>query len=269
MTLAGSSAHMGALDPAHWLWIAGLSSVRTLAALALVPVFASHTVPALVRTATAMAVSAPVIWRNLGVTMVNDLGLGALATLFAKEAAIGLVIGLGFGVFLAGLQMVGDLIDHQTGLTFSQNIDPVHGNQVSLTAQFLERLLFAALMLAGLLHGLLDALYLSYTLWPVDAGLPNIQRADLMGMVAPISRLFALAILLAGPSLLILYVVDAGMGLLNRAAPQLSLFQISMSLKSLLSLGVLVLALPSIVGRALEALPEVTSTLTTLLRSWS
>jgi type III secretion protein T len=254
------------VEPAHLLLTLGISSIRTLVAFGMMPIFSSRTVPAAARTALAVAVSLPVTWQQLGKPFPTDIAAWPLLAFFGKEAVIGLLIGLGFGIFLAGLLIIGEIIDHQTGLTFTQNIDPVHGNTVSLTSQYLERVLFAALMLAGLMHGVVDALYLSYEIWPIGAWLPAFDRVYPLSLVTQTSRLFALALLLSGPVVLALFVVDAAMGLLNRAAPQLSLFHITMSLKSLVAVGVLVLALPMMLQRVVQALPEVTGTLKTLLQ---
>lgn len=254
------------VEPAQLLLTLGVSSVRTLVAFGLMPIFSSNTVPAMARTGLAIAVSLPVTWLHLQRPLPLEMAAWPLIAFFAKEAALGVLVGLGFGIFLAGLLIVGEIIDHQTGLTFTQNIDPVHGNAVSLTSQFLERVLFAALMVAGLMHGVVDALYLSYELWPIDAALPSLERVMALGLVTQAGRLFALALLLSGPVVLVLFAVDAAMGLLNRSAPQLSIFHLTLSLKSMVAVGVLVLAFPMMLQRVVEALPEVGGTLQVLLR---
>jgi flagellar biosynthesis protein FliR len=75
-------------------------------------------------------------------------------------------------------------------------------------------------------------------------------------LFASSGRLFAFALLLASPVLFVLFVVEVGFGLLNRAAPQLNVFNITMSLKSVVGLAVLVLALPLIAERAGAGLVE-------------
>jgi type III secretion protein T len=250
-----------AADPARMMVMLGLCSVRTLVAFSVLPPFSSNTVPALVRTGLAIAVVFPVALARLDKPPPVDLTTWLLFAFILKEAAVGLAVGLGFGIFLAGLQTVGEIIDHQTGLTFSQNIDPVHGNHVSLTAVFVERLLFAALMLGGVLLTIVDTLYLSYEVWPLGHWAPAIDRAMLLRMVSQANRLFSLSLLLASPVLLVLFAVDACLGLLNRAAPQLSVFNITMSLKAMVGIGVLVLAFPMMLQRVVAALPGIAATL--------
>jgi type III secretion protein T len=176
--------------------------------------------------------------------------------LVIREGAIGIAIGLAFGAFFAGLQVVGELIDHQTGLTFTQNVDPVHGNQVSVTSMLIERVLFTALLAGGALLVIVQTLYLSYELWPIGQPLPQFESVVPLQLFASSGRLFAFALLLASPVLFVLFVVEVGFGLLNRAAPQLNVFNITMSLKSVVGLAVLVLALPLIAERAGAGLVE-------------
>jgi type III secretion protein T len=256
-------ADLYAFDLSSFMVTLGLVSMRSLVAFALLPMFASRTVPTSVRGAIALAIVFPVACAQLGQAPPVDLYSSALLAFVAKEGAIGAIIGLGFGAFFAGLQIVGEIIDHQTGLTFTQNIDPIHGNNVSLTAQFLERILFAALLLGGAMLAIIDSLYLSYALWPLGQWSPDVERVMTLQLVGHAGKLFALALLLSGPVLLLLFVVDAGMGLLNRAAPQLSIYNITLSLKSLVGLGVLTLALPMLTQRSLLALREVAKTLGT------
>lgn len=256
-------------DPAKMMIVLSLCSVRILVAFAMVPLFSSATMPGTVRGGLALVVVFPVAMSLSGQEIPVDLTSWSLLAFFAKEAAVGLVIGLGFGAFFAGLQTVGEIIDHQTGLTFTQNIDAVHGNSVSLTARFLEQVLFTSLIAAGALLVIIDTVYVSYEVWPMGQWAPSFERATLMNMVAQASKLFALSLLLAGPVLLVLFIVDMGMGLLNRAAPQLSIFNITLSFKSLVGLGVLALALPMITDRLLLALRDVVVTLTLFLRTVS
>jgi type III secretion protein T len=231
-------------------------AIRTMVAFAMLPIFTSSKVPATVRAGIALAVVVPVVAARIGLPAPSGTDAWSLILLLSREGAIGLVIGLGFGAFCAGLQTAGEIIDIQTGLTFTQNIDPTFGNNVSLTSQFLERVLFAALMSAGLMLVIIDALYTSYEVWPVGRALPYFDRLVPLSMVGESSKLFALALLLAGPVLLVLFVVDISLGMLNRAAPQLNVFQLALAIKPLVGLVVLAFALPMIVEHALLAMGE-------------
>ena len=120
----------------------------------------------------------------------------------------------------------------------------------------MERVLFAALMSAGIMLVIVDALYLSYELWPVGQSLPSFERVVPMSLVEQSGRLFSFALLLAGPVLLVLFVIDVSLGMLNRAAPQLGVFNLALSIKPIIGLAVLAFALPMLIDHALLALGE-------------
>jgi type III secretion protein T len=246
----------GLLDIPALFALTLVSSLRTLVAFTMLPFFATSSVPAMVRTGIALAVVLPVVAARLEAPAPLQLEAWPLVLLIVREGAVGVVIGLGFGAFCTGLQAAGEIIDHQTGLTFTQNIDPTFGNTVSITSHLLERVLFAVLMSAGIMLVVVDALYLSYELWPVGKPLPSFERLVPFSLVAQSSRLFSFALLIAGPVLLVLFVVDASLGMLNRAAPQLGIFNLALSLKPIIGIAVLVLALPMLIEHSLLALGE-------------
>jgi type III secretory pathway component EscT len=84
-------------------------------------------------------------------------------------------------------------------------------------------------------------------------------------LIAQSAGIFTLALLLSGPVVLVLFVIDACAGMLNKAAPQLNVFNLTLSLKSVIGLGVLALALPAIVERSVVLLQTVAQQLRALI----
>jgi type III secretion protein T len=274
-------------DPAAWarlgpsdaatllLWLTA-ASIRTLAAMIMLPVLSSTLVTGPVRVALALAATVPVVAGQMALLgldgqhqpayLPTDFSALPMLLLFLREAAVGIVVGLGYGALCAGLLALGEIIDHQTGLTFSQNVDAAHGNTVSITSKLVEHVLFAVLMQAGIVLLLMDTLYLSYEVWPMGRALPSLQTQLPLVLIRESSRLFSLALLLAGPVVLVLFVVDASAGMLNRAAPQFNVFTLSLSLKPIIGIAVLAAALPMIVQRSVTALLELTAMLRLFIR---
>jgi type III secretion protein T len=242
-----------------------LIAPRGLIAALMVPLFAPRLVPQGARAAVSLAMVTVAMLGASG-QAIHQLPSGAgLAVLFLKEVGIGLCLGLAFGlVFWVG-RTIGELIDHQTALTFSQNIDQTHGNQVSVTGGFLEQLLIGYFIAAGGLLVFADALLLSYELWPVQQPLPALSKVVMPLAVLESARLFSLALLLAGPVLLVLFMLDIGFGLLGRAAPQINLFDLSIPIKGLVALFVLLLALPFLVQQMAAALLQVRKAVVTVM----
>ena len=244
-------------DPFTLLLLIAISSVRTAVALLMLPMMSTTIMPGLVRGALGLSLVVPVVAASVERPFELEFSALPILLLFLQEAAVGVVIGLGYGAFCAGLQAVGEIIDHQTGLTFTQNLDPVRGNNVSVTSILLQTLLFAVLMYSGFLLLVTDTIYLSFELWPLGQVRPTFAAGIPLRLMSESSRLFSLALLLAGPVVLVLFVVDLGAGMLNRAAPQLHVNELSLSLKSVVGLGVLAASLPTIVERSVLVMREV------------
>jgi type III secretion protein T len=252
-------------DPVTLLLLIAICSVRTAVALLMLPMLATTIVPALVRGALGLSLMVPIVAANVEKPLQIEFAALPILLLFLRESAVGVVIGLGYGAFCAGLQAVGEIIDHQTGLTFTQNLDPVRGNNVSVTSILLQTLFFAALMYSGFLLLVTDTIYLSFEVWPIGQVMPSFAAGIPLRLVSESSRLFSLALLLSGPVVLVLFVIDAGAGMLNRAAPQLHVNELTLSLKSIVGLGVLAASLPTIIERSVFVMREVALSLRSML----
>jgi type III secretion protein T len=66
--------------------------------------------------------------------------------------------------------------------------------------------------------------------------------------------LFALAFIFSAPIILVLYVIDAGMGLLNRFAQSFNVFTLSMPIKAAAATLVLIMMLPLLANAILADL---------------
>lgn len=240
---------------------------RGLIASLLLPAFAPRLVPAVARAGIVLALVAVAALGSVGQQAVALYGSTApLMLLLVKEAVIGVCLGLAFGlVFWVG-SAIGELIDHQSGLTFSQNIDQQHGQSVSVTGRLIDQTVIAYFVASGGLLVFADTLLLSYELWPVHAWLPELRQPAMLLAAEESSRLLALTLLLAGPVLLVLLMVDLGFGLLGRSAPQINVFDLSIPVKTAVAMVVLMLALPFVLATLYDAFEAARSLLLNLMR---
>jgi type III secretion protein T len=103
--------------------------------------------------------------------------------------------------------------------------------------------LFAAF---GGLRLFIELLLSSFRVWPPLAPLPDLQAAGQLFFIHRFDDLMRLALLIAAPALCLLTLLEVGLGFVNRYAPQLNVFTLSMSLKSWLAMLILVLTAGSI-----------------------
>lgn len=233
------------------LLLLGVATARVAATFLLLPMFSSETVPALVRNS---------IFVSLGVVSLalqppldpSLLGPGQWATIILKEVFVGIVIGFFFGSVLWALEAAGNIIDTKVGATLAQVVDPLSGHQTSLNGALLGRLAGVLFVASGGLSLLLRVLMESYAIWPVASPMPALTGSSLALFEGEFGRLMVLATLFAAPVLTVLFLIDAGLGLMNRFAQQLNVFTLSMSIKAFAATFVILLLLGSYVTAILR-----------------
>jgi type III secretion protein T len=229
----------------------GLSATRIATACMLLPLFSSELIPPLVRNAMfiALALLSLVLQPNLDVAHLTS---SQWARLFAKELFIGAAIGVLFGSVLWAFDAAGQVIDLKTGASMAQVLDPLSGHQTPLTGAFLSRLAGFVFMFSGGLSLLVGLLLQSHALWPVGQPWAELRPGGAALFEAEFGRLMNLVLLISAPCLLALYVVDGALGLINRFAPQLNVFSLSSSLKTVLANAMLMLTLAGFVQMVME-----------------
>ena len=223
--------------------LVGAASARFAFAFLMLPLFSAQLIPPLVRNS--LIVTFGLVALSLPVTFdPQSLAAASWLWLFAREAAAGVVIGLFYATFLWAMASAGEIIDSKTGATIAQVLDPLSGNSQSLSATLLGRFAQVVFVTAGGLTLLVGTLMLSYAMWPMGPGGVQLDFAAVTLFEGEFGRFFMIAFVLATPALLVLYVIDLGLGLLNRFAQNFNVFMLSLPIKSLAALFVMVLVLP-------------------------
>lgn len=212
----------------------GLSLTRLAVAFLLLPMFTQEAMPALVRNSlfvslavTALAVQPP--FTPVSIDAVTWVGL------FLKEAFIGLVFGLLASSVLWAVEMAGLLIDTKAGTQMGQLIDPINGQATSATGLFFARLATFIFMASGGFMFMVGALMESYAVWPVQRGLQAPSAVTVTAFEAEFARMMLLATLIAAPIIVILFLLELALGLVNKYAPSLNLLASTPPLKALLA----------------------------------
>ena len=146
--------------------VLSLSALRVSIAFFMLPLFSKDGVPALVRNS--MFLSLALV--SVLIQPAADVGAfdtGLWIALFAKEAFIGMVVGLFLGIFLWAFEAAGVVIDMQIGASFALYFDPIVGNEVTLIGSFLGRWANYLFVAAGGLLLLTGALLESFAIWPL------------------------------------------------------------------------------------------------------
>lgn len=216
-----------------------LAMVRAAAWVFICPPFGNRTVPIPVKVGLAAALSL-VVGPRLADHAV-PLEVGPLLSAAVLQVAAGLALGFIGVVLFATFSFAGGLIDLFSGYSLAQLFDPGNNAPVSIFGQFYgvlaTTLLFAIdghlLLVRGFLTSF-DAAPLTSLSFGTVAKL----------LTGDIGLFFVAALEIAAPLLAALFLAEAALGVLARAAPQMNIFMLGLPVKILVTLTLAGLALP-------------------------
>ena len=168
------------------------------------------------------------------------------AVVAAKEALIGFLIGFFGAIPFWIAENIGNFIDNQRGATMGEVYSPLSGAQVSTTGIFFTQIVSTLFFVGGAVFLLLGAAYGSYFIWPVFSdGVSFVNNAPVL-MLGSLDGMLRTTVVISAPVVIIMFLATVGLGLVNRTAPQLNVFFLSMPIKSALGVAMLLIYIPFI-----------------------
>ncbi len=178
----------------------------------------------------------------------------AMAIMLGREVLIGLAVGSLARMFMAALQVAGNVIGMQSGLALAQTFDPSSGQQNAIFASFLSIAGLALLFTTDTHHLFIVAIRGLYESLPIGAPLPVGDLAD--AGASAVGEVFALGLRLAAPIIVFGLVFYVGMGVLSRLMPQAQVFFIAMPATVMASLAILAMTLGGVMLIYIERLAD-------------
>jgi len=215
--------------------------VRIVALVGSAPLFSESTIPIRVKVGLAFVLTlavAPGLPAPPAIPPGSYTGLWLLG----QQVLIGIAMGFAMRVVFAAVQTAGEFVGLQMGLSFASFFDPATGANTAV----LSRLLNIVAMLVFLaLDGhllVLAALVRSFDTLPLA---PIALDRDGWAILAQWGQaIFVSGLLLALPLICALLTINLAMGILNRAAPQLSVFAVGFPVSLITGLLLLAIVLP-------------------------
>jgi len=163
-----------------------------------------------------------------------------------REVLIGILLGFVAYLFFTVVQMSGSFVDMQMGLGITNVIDPMTGVQSPLIGNF--KFMLALLLFLALdgHHYLLTAIMNSYDWVPLDnAFFSRIYEGSITTfLLKTLGTMFVLAFQMTAPMIVALFLVDVGLGMLARSAPQFNVFILGLPLKSMVGFIIMLVMVP-------------------------
>jgi type III secretory pathway component EscT len=250
MDLPAGLDHLLSLLSPHF-WPVALCSTRLLPVTLMCPLLGGAQAPMMVRLTLALMLS---LFVHIGGGVsVPDAVLHSgwlLAPIFARQLCLGLAVGFLASVPFDAARIGGRLLDTFRSANAEVQLPEV-GQKDAATAGLLHQLLCATLFAAGGYKLGLDAVLRGFALMPLSSDGVNMQAVfEQVASGALTSTAVGLAI--GAPAAATSLVVDVGLGLVARAAPQLRLQETATPAKLGLGAAAILLSLGTIGDRLLE-----------------
>jgi flagellar biosynthetic protein FliR len=246
--LSGLGLHT---DVNTFLVFFGLALARLLTAVSLAPFLGGPVVPRQVRVGLAVVITA-LLYNNVTAGAARiEISPVLFVALLVKEALIGATIGFLSQLVFFGVQMAGTLIDTQRGMNQITFLAPqLQGHTSALGSLKFQAALVLFLALNGHLI-FLRALARSYHVLPLTE-FPHFH-AGATAMLTQVARLSAdalvIAVQLAAPVLLALFLLDVAFACLGKVASQVNVHHESQPVKALAGLAIVFFVAAFLLGQ--------------------
>jgi len=234
-----------------WIEATGLAAVRFTAFLFIAPPFAYNAFPA--RIKAMLAVGLAIVVSSRVTPGYESLGTGEFFLALTMNVLIGALLGFLVMLCFTAIQAAGNLIDLSGGFQMSSAYDPNLGQQSSPFGRLFQMTALLILFVSDGYQLVLSGFVRSFDALPVTGSINLAGPVTLL--IDATSQMLVSAVQIAGPIMIVLFLADAGLGLMTRVAPALNAFAMGFPLKILLTLtlaGSIILALPRIVGAIAE-----------------
>ena len=212
--------------------------MRVSVVLFLIPIFGNPMLPNLAKAGFSLIVTF-LLFSVLKVDPALFPGNGVeTGMMIFCEVMVGVTLGLSVRIFLAGIQMAGELIGFQMGFSMISVIDPQSGSNVSIIDQIGYWVVLVIFLLLDGHHIIFSALADSFRIAP--PGLFMLKAGLLKQMIHLTAEMFVVGIKITAPCLASLLFVDVAFGIMAKFAPTMNVMMVAFPIK--IATGLLIFA---------------------------
>jgi flagellar biosynthetic protein FliR len=205
------------LSPMLWTFL------RVLAVFTSAPIFSSKAFPVRARIALAFFIAFAAQASLQNQPIISITGPEAMGAVI-QQVGIGLAIGFTIRLVFAAIELAGEVVGLQMGLSFASFFDPSLNTQSSAVARFFGHMAaFLFIVMNGHLLVMM-AVIKSFDAFPVDQNF--LEALKTMKLYSLGSDIFASGLWIALPMVGMLMFVNLAFGIVSRVAPQMNLFSI-------------------------------------------
>lgn len=197
--------------------------------LFIIPPFRSNNIPNLIKVLITLAITI-IIFPLVSIDIdIIQLSYFEIFNYIITELLVGITIGFIISVIFTAVQFAGSLIDFNSGFGFSNVIDPLTQENITITSKFY---LLIATTLFFTINGqslVIGAVVESYDILPLGVFKLNIESIGFL--LRLFANIFSIGFKIAAPLTVTLFLTEVALAVLARAIPQMNVFIIGFSLK--------------------------------------
>ena len=163
-----------------------------------------------------------------------------MATVILKEAAAGLLIGLGANLCSSIVLFAGRVIDMEMGFAMANQMDPTTRENATLTGVYYQNMVMLLMIVTGMYQYFVSALAETFILIPVGQVNFNFDHI-LSTFVQFLGDYMIIGMKICLPVFCTIMLLNAILGILAKVAPEVNMFAVGIQLKVFTGLSVLFL----------------------------
>lgn len=219
----------------HMLFVLALCSIRMMVVFLVLPATSDETVTGTARNGVIYMMS---LYIMLGqpkaafdsISATHLIGLGA------KEAVIGLLLGYAASTIFWTAESIGTIVDDMSGYNNVQMTNPLRGDQSTPVSSLMLQLAITLFYALGGMIALVGTIFASFHWWPIMQGLPSVTDVVEKFMLKQTDDMFTMIVKMASPIMLMLVLIDIGIGLISRTAEKLEPSNLSQPIRGVIAL---------------------------------
>lgn len=215
-----------------------LTGMRVTGLLMFCPFFGHMAIPARVKAALAIALIA-LLYPALPLTV--ELDSTRLPIIIATEFAIGVLLGMAIQLVFEAALVAGSLLGIQLGFSIVNILDPQSQVETPLLSLLFELIGLLIFIRLDAHYWVLRGLARSFAYLP--PGTLNLHGAGVECLIRVVAGIWLSAIQIAAPVLFVTMSVDIVLAFVGKAAPQMPVLFVGMSIKSMLGMLMLIATL--------------------------
>ena len=163
--------------------------------------------------------------------------------LVIKELFLGFLIGHIISLFFSTVVISGEIMDMQTGMSMSKIYDPSSNLSMGIIGSFLN-VIFIMVFFSANGHLTLIKIFIT-SCKLIEIGNFTIPQQLFFNMVEMLQQILILALKLSMPIMAVEIILEAGIGILMKAIPQIQVFSVNVQLKILVGLLLIIVLVPT------------------------